>query len=316
MVQNMSPLICKKAVLLITALIFSPFSQAFSQAHAAGGLPWYLPQPATRGVRVAHNVSYVDCPTSKHQKLDVYVPKNCSSKPRAVPVVVWIHGGAWKRGSKRTGPFQCLLDEGIAVVSIDYRLSSEAAFPAQIQDCKAAIRWVRAHAARYGLDPQKIGVWGYSAGGHLAALLGSSNNRPELEGSLGNTALSSEVQAVVDWCGPTCLLDENQQVAKHKVVRKFLGDKPDLVSRARLASPMFQTADRPPPFLVMHGGKDNVVPFSQSEKLVEQLRLRGATARLLKVNSGHGFWGFGMKEQQIAVQFLSSILNEPTSSTM
>ena len=137
--------------------------------------------------------------------LDLYRPEMSTMQPK--PLVVWIHGGAWRAGSK-TNPGEAVrfVDEGYVVASIGYRLSRTARFPAQAHDVKAAIRWLRANAQRYEINPDKIGVWGASAGGHLVALLGTSGDVAELEGNLGNPGVSSRVQAVVDYFGPTNFL--------------------------------------------------------------------------------------------------------------
>ena len=131
--------------------------------------------------------------------LDLYIPDG-ATKP---PLIVWVHGGAWRAGSKAKPPALWMLERGYAVASISYRLSQQAVFPAQIHDCKAAIRWLRAHASKYGYDAERIGAWGASAGGHLVALLGTSSGVKELEGDLGYNDQSSRVQAVVDYFGPT-----------------------------------------------------------------------------------------------------------------
>lgn len=161
------------------------------------------------------DLSYVNDGNNAH-KLDLYVPNGAASP---VPLIVFIHGGGWQSGDKQLGPNSYPLRyarSGYAVASINYRLSDEAIFPAQIYDTKAAIRWLRANAAQYNLDATRIGAWGPSAGGHLASLLGTSNDVTDLEGTLGgNTQHSSRVQAVVDWYGPidflrqTALLTQN-----------------------------------------------------------------------------------------------------------
>ena len=139
----------------------------------------------------------------ERQKLDLYLPEKADGP---LPVIVWVHGGGWLAGSKDGGgPALPFVGKGYAVAAINYRLSQHAKFPAQIEDCKAAIRWLRANAKTYNLDPDHIGVWGASAGGHLVALLGTSGDVKELEGKEGNTDQSSRVQAVVDWFGPTDL---------------------------------------------------------------------------------------------------------------
>src|SRR5205085_165270 len=139
----------------------------------------------------------------ERNRLDLYLPEKAQGR---LPVVVWIHGGAWRAGSKDHCPAVPLTAKGFAVASINYRFSQHAVFPAQIEDCKAAIRWLRANADKYHLDPDHIGAWGASAGGHLVALLGTSGNKKELEGKGGNLEQSSKVQCVIDWFGPTDLL--------------------------------------------------------------------------------------------------------------
>ncbi|MEX2261351.1 MAG: alpha/beta hydrolase [Bryobacteraceae bacterium] len=161
--------------------MFLPLS-AFRQPH--------------RVTPVARNIEYAGTPENRGARL---------------PVVVWVHGGGWRAGSKDKPRCLSLVREGYAIVAINYRLSGEATFPSQIYDVKAAIRWVRANAKQYGFDPERIAVFGASAGGHLAALAGTSGGVKELEGSLGNAEESSRVQAVVDWFGPTDFL----QMGKH-----------------------------------------------------------------------------------------------------
>jgi acetyl esterase/lipase len=146
--------------------------------------------------------------------LDMFLPvppddvsKEPGSASGPFPVIVWIHGGGWQEGDRHGCPAEHLVPRGYAAVSIEYRLTTVAPFPAQIQDCKGAIRWVRAHAREYNFDPERIGVWGASAGGHLAALLGTSSAEKQLEGDTGgNLDQPSNVQAVCDWFGPTDLL--------------------------------------------------------------------------------------------------------------
>ncbi len=145
------------------------------------------------------NVSYAT--SSSAQKMDIYIPEGTGP----FPVVVLIHGGAFMMGDKsgEASNAAALVANGIAAVSINYRLSGEAKFPAQIEDCKAALRFLRANAAKYNLNPDKIGSWGASAGGNLSSLLGTSSGVAELEGaSLGNSGFSSKVIASVDWFGP------------------------------------------------------------------------------------------------------------------
>ena len=134
------------------------------------------------GVKVLRDLQYVDGGHERN-RLDLYLPEKAEGQ---LPLVVWIHGGAWQAGSKDGCPAVYLTAKGYAVASINYHLSQHAVFPAQIEDCKAAIRWLRANAAKYHLDADHIGVWGASAGGHLVAMLGTTGNVKELEGKGGN----------------------------------------------------------------------------------------------------------------------------------
>lgn len=226
-------------------------------------------------------------------KLDIYVPKNAAT---ALPLVVWIHGGGWRSGSKMNPRALPLAKEGFAVASINYRLTDVAVFPAQIHDCKAAIRYLRANAKEHNIDPDRIGVWGSSAGGHLAALLGTSNGKQELEGKVGKyLETSSDVQAVCDWFGPSDFL--TMPIGKRKFKEgedpeiKFLGGP---ISKklvlAELCSPVTHVTKDAPPFLIMHGDKDTLVPLQQSQLLHDRLKGEGADVTLIVMeDTGHGF---------------------------
>jgi len=210
----------------------------------------------------------------------------------SMPVVVFIHGGGWKGGTYKGSQNYPFAARGYFTVNIEYRLSGEATFPAQIHDCKAAIRWLRANAEKFNIDPNRIGVWGTSAGGHLAALLGTSGDVPELEGKGGSEGFSSSVQAVVDWFGPTDLSKmggwhNNPDSPECKLVGGPLGEKIDLV---KMANPITYVTHDDPPFLIIHGENDRIVPFSQSMLLYNALRKAGVEATLIKVqNADHGF---------------------------
>jgi len=229
-------------------------------------------------------------------RLDLYLPLR-KSEPR-LPVVVWIHGGGWKGGDKANTRAPEVLGEGYAVASINYRLSHQATFPAQIHDCKAAIRWLRAHAEEFGLDPERIGAWGSSAGGHLAALLGTSGDVPELEGEVGDHLdQSSRVQAVCDFYGPTDLLAVLEPGAwpshgsPNSPESLLLGGPvAERVELARLASPVTHVSPDDPPFLIVHGDRDRVVPLDQSVRLHQALTAAGVESTLYVVKgAGHGF---------------------------
>ena len=240
--------------------------------------------------------------------LDLYCPEKVSGP---APVIVWIHGGAWRRGGKRKCPAVALVPDGYAVASIDYRLSSTAPFPAQIEDCKAAVRWLRANAAKYNLDADRIGVWGMSAGGHLAALLGTSGGVPELEGSGDNMQYSSRVQAVCAVAGPTNLPAlTNVGPKRMSAIEGLLGgplekDK----AKAIAASPIHYVSKDDPPFLIVHGEGDRVIPVEQSQRLYEELRKAGVNATL-KILPRVGHQGVMMNAVKEAEVFFNATLKK------
>jgi acetyl esterase/lipase len=246
---------------------------------------------------------------SQAQKLDIYLPEEGNGP---FPVIVSIHGGAFKGGDKADGQLTPMLEglkKGYAVISINYRLSGEAIFPAQIYDVKAAIRWIRANAKQYKLNPDKIAVWGGSAGGHLSAMAGTSGNVKELEDlSMGNPTQSSRVLAVVDWFGPTDFLKMDEQLKasgvknpqthsipnspESELIGKNLADAPELV---RKANPETYITPDDPPFLIQHGRIDHLVPYQQSEnlaaKLIPVIGKEKVTFEILE-NNDHGGPGF------------------------
>ncbi len=243
------------------------------------------------GVRLLPDVEYLPNGHTRN-KLDLYLPSD-SSKP--VPVILWVHGGGWSAGSKSRCPAIPLTAQGFAVASMNYRFSQHATFPAQIHDCKSAVRWLRTHAHQHGLDSDHIGAWGSSAGGHLVALLGVSGGHAELEGTQGNLDQSSRVQAVVDWFGPTDFLTVGSKPTR----TKLLGGNP-LENRdiARLASPLYHVSEGDCPFLIMHGDKDHTVPISQSEVFAAALsKARVETTFVTVIGGGHGGAKFTDAEQ-------------------
>jgi acetyl esterase/lipase len=240
--------------------------------------------------------------------LDLYCPENASS---ALPVILWIHGGGWRRGRKEQCPAVALLKDGFAVASIDYRLSGEAPFPAQIEDCKAAVRWLRANASTYNLDPDEIGAWGMSAGGHLAALLGTSSEVPELEGSGDNMKYPSRVQAVCDVAGPADLpAMPNFGPKRIAAIEGLLGgplEKDE--AKAIAASPVHYVSRDDPPFLIVHGEGDRVVPVEQSQRFYEALQKAGVNATL-KILPQVGHQGVMMGAVKDAQTFFNTTLKK------
>jgi len=233
-----------------------------------------------------------------------------------LPVILSIHGGAFKSGDKGDGQITPMLEglkRGYAVVSINYRLSGEAIWPAQINDVKAAVRWVRANAKQYKLNPDKIAAWGGSAGGHLSSMVGTSGNVKELEDlSQGNADQSSRVQAVVDWFGPTDFLKMDEHAKESKVnnpqihsipdspesqlIGKNLADAPELV---KSANPETYITKDDPPFFIQHGLVDPLVPYPQSvnfsKKLEQTIGKEKVTLELIP-ETGHGGPNFQTKE--------------------
>lgn len=246
--------------------------------------------------------------------LDLYLPAEVKSPY----LIVWVHGGAWRGGSKANPP-KDLLARGFALASVEYRLSTEARFPAQIHDIKAAIRFLRAKAKKYGYREDKIAVWGSSAGGHLAALIGVSNNHVTLEGNLGAyTNVSSSVQATIDYYGPTNFLSILNQSTPHGVsvrapaLKLLLGNSPDQVEDlAKLASPVYLVDKDDPPMLIMHGDQDVQVPINQSHELEGRYQAVGAKAKLIVIHgAGHSSPDYFSKNYiDIAESFLNTVFN-------
>ena len=233
------------------------------------------------------------------QRVDLYLPRKRNSE-KPLPVVALIHGGGWVNGDRigyaaqaiqlaRTGDFAC--------VAVGYRLSKEASWPAQVHDCKAAIRWIRAHAMEHNLDPDHIAAWGSSAGGHLSSLLGTSGDVREIEGELGNhDQHSSRVQAVVNLCGPEdfrqalMFTTDGKPNFKDDAVSGLLGgsaeDKPQ---NASAASPLTYVSSDDAPFITFHGTMDKRVAFLHAESIHAALKKAGVESHLIPITGGgHG----------------------------
>lgn len=259
-------------------------------------------------------VSYVPKRHDEAHLMDLYIPAR-AKKP--MPVILWLHGGAWLMGTKEDTPALFFMKSGYAVASINYRYSTEAIFPAQIEDAKAAVRWLRANAEKYHFDTNRIVAFGNSAGGQLAALLGTTGDIKPLEGNLGNPDQSSKVQAVVDWCGPTDFIGiEEQGDAKNQMhladpkgpVAKLFGGLPSKKRElAAAASPLTFVTKDDPPFLIMHGDHDTVVPIKQSSDFYEVLKATHVPVIYHVVkNGGHNF--FSPENLQIVENWLKNTL--------
>jgi acetyl esterase/lipase len=255
------------------------------------------------------------------------------------PLLIWIHGGAWLAGTYNSPPpaLQPLLQSGFAVASVQYRFSGAAIFPAQIHDVKGAVRFLRAHADEYNLDPTRFAAWGSSSGGHLAALLATSDGVAEAEGtSGGNLAYSSRIQAAVDYFGPTDLLQMNADVTTPPgsiidhdapsspesqligfdgvgegigVLRNNLSNPnppfPEKAALVRLANPIEHVTPDDPPVFIAHGTQDTLVPMNQSIRLATALEAADIEHVMrVVVGAGHGFGTQSVTVDAEAIAFL------------
>ncbi|MFA5043778.1 MAG: alpha/beta hydrolase [Kiritimatiellia bacterium] len=227
-------------------------------------------------------------------KLDLFLPED-SELP--CPVVVWVCGGGWQGGGKDLFPDHWFVESGIAVAAIDYRLSAVRAFPAAIEDVQTAVCWLRAHAKQYRIDPNRMGAWGSSAGGHLTALLGTSAGVKNWSVPKQLADQSREVQAVCDVNGPSLLSRMAEPELKkayarlYQVVSSFLGGPiEDRMTLAKEASPLTHVHRGCPPFLIFHGTADTVVPFDEGVLLHKALEKAGVDVEFHAMQGeGHGY---------------------------
>ncbi|CAH0299768.1 MULTISPECIES: alpha/beta hydrolase [unclassified Arthrobacter] len=283
----------------------------------APAFPAFLPpghaEVVSEDSAVHREVSYAITVGFRRLAMDIWLPRNTGG---AVPLVVWIHGGAFQLGDRRELPptfakdsvFRLLNEAGIACATVDYRHALEAPFPAQLHDLKAAVRYLREHADMLGIDAGRIGAWGESAGGHLAALLGLTGRRDDLEGGLGVQGHSSAVSAVVDFYGVSSLPDMpamnippammNGPLSAAVPDGMTLEPGPMLVGGTAdaallaAASPLGYVSADAPPFLLVHGDSDGLVPLSQSELLAAALADANVRHELIPIRGGdHCFFG-------------------------
>ena len=239
--------------------------------------------PTPESITVLHDIPYRPG-ASKQWRLDLAMKKDLRGQPR--PGIVVIHGGGWLEGDRSSfasrkhgvpGNIEDFADLGFVAVTINYRLSGEATFPAALEDCKCVVRWLRRHAKEYNLDPKQIGAYGNSAGGHLAMLVGMVGKEADLEGDGPYQEASSAVQAVVSDSGPIDLLYQYQHGSLKQVVSKFMGGAPD-GERAALykkASPLHQIGKDTPPLMLIYGGADEQVPVETADQFVLALGRAG-----------------------------------------
>ena len=296
-------------VMLVLMLFFIAVTLVIAQRRGSTGAT-----KVPEGITVHRDITYV---TDGHerQKLDLYVPDTGEN----LPLIIWVHGGAWLGGDKRHYNPREYLKSGYAGASINYRLSQHAIFPAQIEDVKAAVRWLRANAETYRLDSDRFAAWGSSAGGHLVAMLGTTGDVNEFE--VGeNLEVSSRVQAVVDYYGPTDFL----QMDAHRLPDGLVHDAPDspeskLVGgpiqehkdRVAKANPVTYVSEDDSPFLIIHGDQDKLVPYQQSVLLKDALEKTGVPVTFYKVEGGGHGWFRDPKVPELTKAFLEKHL-KPT----
>lgn len=303
------PLVALLAGPAIPSSTNSLWAQPAAVSSGRPGFPWQKDKNLNN-VTIYRDIPYVD-KGGIRQTLDIYVPND---PPRPLPLVVWIHGGGWRAGDKARPPALPLLQKGFVVASINYRFTQTDPFPAQIEDCKAAIRFLRSHASEYHIDPEHVGVWGGSAGGHLAALLGTSGDVKELEGEQGPLDQSSRVQAVIDWYGPTDFTTFQTTPSTEPLLTALIGGPiKENLEAAKSAGPVTYIDKSDPPVQIVHGTKDDIVPFSQSEEFQAALKKAGVPVSLVTVSdAGHGFGGKDKQRVLAAAEsFFVTHLNPP-----
>jgi acetyl esterase/lipase len=241
-------------------------------AVTLAGLRWWRATPF--GTTTLTDLAYVP-DGDMQQTLDLYLPRGVT----AAPLVIWVHGGGWETGGKADPPVLGMIRHGYAVASIDFRLSSTAKFPAQIQDCKAAVRWLRAHSADFHLDPRRFAGIGASSGGHLVALMATTGRTAGFDVGQHLDA-SSALDAAVDYFGPTDLIDIDSPMLLRPLTKLFGGPARDNEAAMRRASPLTWVTRSAPPFLIIHSENDRVVPYEQSVRLRDALARAGADVHL------------------------------------
>lgn len=268
--------------------------------------------------RLVQNIPYAGTQNPR-QTIDLFLPEK-RKKGQALPLVIWIHGGGWKNGDKKSGHspnrLPAIVQTGRYIgASISYRLSGEEIWPAQIHDCKAAIRWLRAHAKKYGIDQTRIAAWGSSAGGHLVSMLGVTDRNDELEGTVGtHSTQSSKIQAVVNYYGPSALLQMNDHPSR---ISHNAPDSPESQllgfpiqekkKLTRQASPLSYVSKDDAPFIHFHGTNDPLVPYAQSKVLHQSMKEQSVSSILITLEKG-GHSMPGEFTQKYVIPFLDFTL--------
>lgn len=259
--------------------------------------------PGPDGVRILRALPYAEVPGARPLELDLYLPPDTS---QAAPTTLFLHGGGWRRGTRHAcgatfageqpNPFERVAAAGVAVASVDYRLSGEARWPAPLHDVKAAIRWLRLRAVELGVDAERIAVWGESAGGHLAALAGVTQQDPEFEGEAGTSGFPSSVSCVVAWYSPSDLAamprdlgsDPTDATTRAAVMLgSSVAAAPELAAEA---SPISHVSSSAPPFLLLHGDSDTMVPVVQSQRFAGSLEAQGVEVEIEIFEGADHMW--------------------------
>jgi acetyl esterase/lipase len=246
---------------------------------------------AAEKVRVERNVEYSN-PDNQHLQVDIAMPK----RDGPFPAVLCIHGGGFRAGTREgyEGLIKKLAEHGYVAATVTYRLAPKYQFPAAVYDVKAAVRWMRANAKEYKIDPDRIGVTGGSAGGHLAQFLGVTADQKQFEGDGGNADQSSRVACVVNFYGPSDFTKSyGKSVDAAEVLPLFLGGNLEQARQRHIeSSPLYWVTPDAAPTLCVHGTKDNYVAFEQAEWIVDRLKASGVEATLMPMDgAGHGFKG-------------------------
>lgn len=336
--------ICLAALVAGVAQVQAQTPPARPPAIPGGGPPVAPPAPDLAdavhrdfgmGVVALTDVTYATNRGFRPLKLDLYL-KPASAAPKAL--VIWLHGGGWAQGDQRGGGIATpayqdwpkvlagLAGRGYVVAAVTYRLSGEAKSPSAVQDVKSAVRWLRANAAKFGADPNRVIIWGGSAGGQLAAMVGTSCNVPELEGApVRGAEASSCVQGVVDFYGPTDLA----QMDAHNLPGAQLHNTPTSAEsqylgctlpqcpadRLKLSNPIAYVDRSDPPFLIMHGDADTAVPPHQSQLLYDALRAAGVKAELQFVPGvNHIFAGASDAQGKMILDKVYAFLDQTTGT--
>ncbi|HJT76615.1 MAG TPA: alpha/beta hydrolase, partial [Gemmataceae bacterium] len=281
---------------------------------AAAGRGAAADAPPADAITDLHDLHYREGP-SKSWRLDLAFPKQPGGKPR--PAVVVIHGGGWIEGDKSSfatrkhgvpGNIEEFADLGFVAATINYRLAREAPYPAALEDCKCAVRWLRAHAKEYNVDPKHIGAYGNSAGGHLALLVAMTGGEPGLEGDGPYRNESSAVQAAASDSGPIDLLYQEQHGTIRGVVRQFLGGPAEGARTAlyRQASPSRHIGKDTPPLLLLYGVADDQVPVETADQFVMDLGRAG----LKDVSYYRLAYVYHCPHSLVRVPFLRGVVND------